>query len=181
MSHADFVHLRVHSAYSLSEGAVRVKDLVKLCKDARMPAVAVTDTNNLFGALEFSLAAVPEGVQPIIGCQVHVTAEKLQDDVGAPVVVLAQNDAGYRNLLKLLGKAYLGSDDCTDPQVGLDDLISRSDGLLLLTGGPEGPVGRLLPDGQADAAKDLLLELAAGFKDRLYIEIMRHGLPGEKA
>ena len=181
MSHADFVHLRVHSAYSLSEGAVRVKDLVKLCKDARMPAVAVTDTNNLFGALEFSLAAVPEGVQPIIGCQVHVTAEKLQDDVGAPVVVLAQNDAGYRNLLKLLGKAYLGSDDCTDPQVGLDDLISRSDGLLLLTGGPEGPVGRLLQDGQADAAKDLLLELAAGFKDRLYIEIMRHGLPGEKA
>jgi DNA polymerase-3 subunit alpha len=181
MSHANFVHLRVHSAYSLSEGAVHVKDLVKLCKDARMPAVAVTDTNNLFGALEFSLTAVPEGVQPIIGCQVHISAEKLQDDFGAPVVVLAQNDAGYRNLLKLLGKAYLGNEDCTDPQVSLDDLISHSEGLILLTGGPEGPVGRLLQDGQTDAAEDLLLQLAAGFKGRTYIEIMRHGLPSEKA
>jgi DNA polymerase-3 subunit alpha len=181
MSHADFVHLRVHSAYSLSEGAVRVKDLVKMCKDARMPAVAVTDTNNLFGALEFSLAAAPEGIQPIIGCQVHVTADKLPDDTGTPVVILSQNDTGYRNLLKLLGKAYLGSEDCTDPQIDQDYLSEHSDGLLLLTGGPEGPIGRLIQGGQLNAAEEFLLQLSESFKDRIYIELMRHGMPNEKA
>ena len=75
MPHADFVHLRVHSAYSLSEGAIRMGDLVGLCKEYQMPAVAVTDTNNLFGALEFSSAVAKEGIQPIIGCQVSLTHE----------------------------------------------------------------------------------------------------------
>ena len=75
MSHADFVHLRVHSAYSLSEGAIRVKDLAKMCREKEMPAVAVTDTNNLFGALEFSLAAREKGVQPIVGCQLSFEME----------------------------------------------------------------------------------------------------------
>ena len=69
---ADFVHLRVHSAYSLSEGAIKIKELVKLCQKKEMPAVAVTDTGNLFGALEFSLAAANSGVQPILGCQVGI-------------------------------------------------------------------------------------------------------------
>ncbi|MBL4614217.1 MAG: PHP domain-containing protein, partial [Magnetovibrio sp.] len=75
MSHADFVHLRVHSAYSLSEGAIRVKELMGLCKDHKMPAVAVTDTNNLFGALEFSLLSADSGVQPIIGVQMSISRE----------------------------------------------------------------------------------------------------------
>ena len=76
MAHADFVHLRVHSAYSLAEGAIHVKDLVTLCRDARMPAVAVTDTNNLFGALEFSSACAAAGVQPIIGCQLSIARQE---------------------------------------------------------------------------------------------------------
>ena len=75
MPHADFVHLRVHSAYSLSEGAIKVKELVGLCKSDQMPAVAVTDTGNLFGALEFATAAADAGVQPILGCQVWVRHE----------------------------------------------------------------------------------------------------------
>ncbi|MCH7693383.1 MAG: PHP domain-containing protein, partial [Proteobacteria bacterium] len=118
MAHADFVHLRVHSAYSLAEGAIHVKDLVTLCRDARMPAVAVTDTNNLFGALEFSSACAAAGVQPIIGCQLSIARQDIRagrrDGERATtnaLVLLVQNEGGYRNLLKLLSQAYLGADD----------------------------------------------------------------------
>ncbi len=193
---AGFVHLRVHSAYSLSEGAARISDLVKLCRDQSMPAVAVTDTNNLFGGLEFSVSCAGAGVQPIVGCQLSVSrAERAgakpghvaDADSSDPVVVLVQNDTGYRNLLKLLGIAYLGHDAAENneqpsmaPQVSLEELKAHNEGLLLLTGGPDGPVGRLLGDGQDDAAEELLGGLKEAFTGRLYVEIMRHGLDSEK-
>ncbi len=195
MAHADFVHLRVHSAYSLSEGAIPVKTLVDLCVDKKMPAVAITDTNNLFGALEFAGVAAKAGVQPIIGCQLSVTRERTGGPEGGhtgkgtspdadPIVLLAQNDAGYRNLLKLLSLAYLGEASAPeppiDPQVPVSALDSHSDGLIALTGGPAGPIGRLLLDGQMDAARALLEKLTAAFPDRLYIELMRHGLEEER-
>src|SRR3546814_2234332 len=120
MPHADFVHLRVHSAYSLSEGAIPVKTLVKLCRQQAMPAVAVTDTGNLFGALEFAQSAQKEGVQPIIGCQLHVTREPVTREAAEPrsgtapapdqLVLLVQNEAGYRNLLRLVSRAFLESE-----------------------------------------------------------------------
>ena len=199
MAHADFVHLRVHSAYSLSEGAIQVKALAELCVAKGMPAVAITDTNNLFGALEFAGAASRLGVQPIIGCQLSISREEPgrggngsakqgSTDAGA-VVVLAQNQDGYRHLLKLISLAYLGgpgdqdpSSDPppSDPQVTLDQLEDLSGGLIALTGGPDGPVGRLLADGQSDDARALLEKLSAVFPGRLYIELMRHGLKEEK-
>jgi len=188
MSYADFVHLRVHSAYSLSEGAIRVKDLMGLCKNHKMPAVAVTDTNNLFGALEFSLSAADSGVQPIIGGQIAVTREDGENpSLGRTVsmqrpdhvVLLVQNDVGYRNLLKLLSTAYLESDDVEDPQVTLENLETYSDGLILLTGGVHGPVGRMLVDGQFDRAEMCLDRLAKAYPDRMYIELQRHGLKEE--
>ncbi len=187
-SHADFVHLRVHSAYSLSEGAIRVKDLGGLCKEHRMPAVAVTDTNNLFGALEFSLSAADGGVQPIIGCQLSITREGGDNpslsrtvSVSRPdqVVVLVQDEAGYLNLLKLLSTAYLESDDVEDPQVTLLDLEKHAEGLILLTGGILGPVGRMLVDGQGAQARACLERLMQAYPDRLYIELQRHGLKDE--
>jgi DNA polymerase-3 subunit alpha len=195
MPHASFVHLRVHSAYSLSEGAIRVDALVKLCRQFDMAAVAVTDTNNLFGALEFSHYARDAGVQPIIGCQLALRRE---DPAGArpgfapanasgpeadPVVLLVQSAAGYRNLLKLVRVAQFGPDGDEaplSPQVGLDDLARHGEGLILLTGGAAGPVGRLLAAGQAPAAEALLLRLAKAFPGRLYVELMRHGAPEEK-
>ncbi len=82
MTHADFVHLRVHSAYSLSEGAIKIPGLVELCREHAMPAVAITDTGNMFGALEFALAAAKAGVQPIIGCQIAVTREDAGEAFG---------------------------------------------------------------------------------------------------
>jgi DNA polymerase-3 subunit alpha len=190
MSHADFIHLRVHSAYSLSEGAIQVKDLAKLCQDKSMPAVAVTDTNNLFGAFEFSLAAAEAGVQPIIGCQLPVIYGKDEPGKGvgpanggeaptAPMVFLAQNSEGYHNLLRLMSAAYLGAEDFHDPSVSLDVLEQLTGGVIALTGGPEGPVGRLLLDGQSGEAAALIERLSRMFSGNLYVEIMRHGIDHE--
>jgi len=170
MSHAGFVHLRVHSAYSLSEGAIRIKELADMCKVSKMPAVAVTDSNNMFGALEFSQTAVSYGIQPIIGCQLSIEREGgaapqpgriSQAQAPDQVVALVQDDQGYRNLLKLLSVAYMDSDDAEDPKVTIADLEKYSGGLILLTGGVLGPVGRLLGDGQDDHARAVLERLAA--------------------
>ena len=174
MTHADFVHLRVHSAYSLAEGAIHIKDLVELCRDAKMPAVAIADTSNIFGALEFSGAAAKAGVQPIIGCQLRIV--ETEDDNGGTMVFLAKDDTGYRNLLKLLSQAYLKSEDTHDPHVPFSVLSKHAEGLIALSGGPTGPVGRLLLEGQADKAKNLLERHLDAFGDRMYIEIQRHGL-----
>ena len=184
--HAPFVHLRVHTAYSLAEGALRIPQLVALCRERRMPAVAITDTGNLFGALEFALAAAEAGVQPIIGCQLAVSRDGGGDGaafarraVVAPapdeLVVLAQNEAGYRNLLSLVSQAFLESDPSQTAQLHLDDLDGRSDGLIALTGGTKGAVGRLLADGQGPLAAEALGRLQQLFPDRLYVELQRHG------
>jgi DNA polymerase-3 subunit alpha len=185
MPHADFVHLRVHSAYSLSEGAIRLGELAKLCGRQGMPAVGVADTNNLFGALEFSLAAREAGVQPIVGCQIAVAAGEGRGGGGAAVapdqlVLLVQNEAGYLNLLALTSKAFLGTEPHEQPHVAIDDLRAHAEGLIALTGGPLGGVGRLLVDGQGAAAEALLQTLAEIFPGRLYIEVMRHGLAEEE-
>ncbi|MEO5335621.1 MAG: DNA polymerase III subunit alpha [Magnetospirillum sp. WYHS-4] len=192
MAHAGFVHLRVHTAYSLSEGAIRVKDLAKLCQKAAMPAVAMTDTNNLFGALEFSESCAKGGIQPIVGCQLDIAREEAEARVpgrlpGAggpksdPLVLLVQNREGYGNLLKLLGEAYMGSADASEPKVSLSFLECHAGGLIALTGGAAGAVGRLLGEGQAEAAEALLLRLAAAFSGRLYVELQRHGTEAEAA
>ncbi|MDF2765731.1 MAG: polymerase alpha subunit, partial [Rhodospirillales bacterium] len=181
MAHADFVHLRTHSAYSLSEGALKTKELVKLCTANRMPAVAVTDTGNLFGALEFSLACQEAGVQPIVGCVLGIRREDGNHRMGVrpapdPIVLLVQSREGWRNILKLISRAYLEGTPGEAPQVEISDLEGHSQGLILLTGGPSGPIGRLLAEGQDDPAETTLKRLAGIFPGRLYIELMRHGL-----
>jgi DNA polymerase III subunit alpha len=183
--HADFIHLRVHTAYSLSEGAIKIKQLVKLCDKMAMPAVAIADTGNLFGALEFSSACADAGIQPIVGVQLAIRREDgpPSKDGRRPepdwVVLLCQNETGYLHLLKLVSKAFLETDAGETPQVSLHDLETRSDGLLLLTGGPAGPVGRLLAEGQADKAEIMLVRLARAFAGRTYVELMRHHLEVE--
>ncbi|TGD44943.1 DNA polymerase III subunit alpha [Pseudotabrizicola sediminis] len=175
-----FIHLRVHTEHSLLEGAVPVKALVKLAVAAQMPAIAVTDTNNMFAALEFSVTAQGAGVQPIVGCQVSLAHDPAQPGerprAPAPVVLLAQNDAGYMNLMKLNSCLYLRGDGQL-PHVTMEDLTTHAGGLICLTGGPDGPLGRLLQAGQMARARALLERLAAAFPDRLYVELQRH--PGE--
>jgi DNA polymerase-3 subunit alpha len=168
MAHADFVHLHVHSAYSLAEGAIKVKDLVKQCVRKKMPAVAVTDTNNLFGAMEFATEAASKGVQPIIGAQVVV------GDDGRQLVLLAQSEGGYRNLCKLLSDAYLGGDAQAAVKIRRDQLKLHADGLICLTGGPAGAINNYLVHNQKEQAEQELLFLKDIFGDRLYIELQRH-------
>ncbi|MDQ7071753.1 MAG: DNA polymerase III subunit alpha [Rhodobacterales bacterium] len=177
MTNPTFIHLRLHSEYSLLEGAMRMKKLPALCAAAGMPAVALTDTNNMFAALEFSVGAVAGGIQPIIGCQVDLTyistapGERLKDP--APLVLLAQNQAGYDNLMKINSCLYIDNGGQL-PQVSLDELAQYSDGLICLSGGPDGPVGRLLRTAQRPAAKALMTRLAEAFPTRLYVELQRH-------
>ncbi|CAI9119793.1 DNA polymerase III subunit alpha [Brytella acorum] len=181
MSFADFVHLRNHSAYSLSQGAIGVSDLIALAADQTMPAVALTDTGNLFGALEFSQYCGAKGVQPIIGCQIGLAARN--DKPGAPsepIVLLAQNEEGLTNLQFLSSEGFL-SGDAADPTVSLDCIAAHSGGLFLLTGGTRGPLFRMLAEGLEDEARDWLLRVQAAFGDRVAVELHRHGLAVEKA
>ena len=185
MAHADFVHLRVHTAFSLSRGAIRVAELADLCRAERMPAVAVTDTGNLFGAVEVSRLCAEAGVQPIVGCELGLApddARPARDGAPKPdpLVLLAQDEAGYRNLIALSSAGYLDS-DAPEPQVGAAALAARAEGLIALTGGAAGPVGRLLGAGQHAAARRRLDSLARMFPGRLYVELQRHGLPEEAA
>ena len=180
MPHADFVHLRVHSSYSLSEGAIKADKIAQLARDAAMPAVAITDSGNLFGALEFSQACTAKGVQPIIGCQVNLTRPENSRLAPDPVVVLAQNPAGLANLQRLSSLGFIEADPA-EPQVALDTLLDHAEGLILLTGGTRGPLARMLAEGRQPDAAALLARLREAFADRVAVELHRHKLPVEEA
>ena len=180
-----FVHLRVHSAYSLLEGAIRLGDLPELCRRHGMPAVAVTDTNNMFAAMEFAMVASEAGVQPIIGCQLDVVGDDAESGANRHVpahrrprdrlVLLAQNETGYRNLMQLSSDAFLASES-GEVHTTYERLAVHCDGLICLSGGSDGPLGHLLDDGRHEAAADLARRLAGLFPGRFYVELQRHGL-----
>ncbi len=180
-----FIHLHVHSAYSLSEGAIHVGALKDLCLASAMPAVAVTDTNNLFAALEASETLSGAGVQSITGIQLAVAPAGcgLPDKRGArapSLVLLAQNETGYARLMKLGSQAFLKPASEEAICVPLDEVLTETDGLICLTGGPDGPVDRLIADGREDDARQLLKRMKSAFGDRLYVELQRHGTQTER-
>lgn len=167
------------------------KALVKLTKAAGMPAVAVTDSMNMFGALEFSMAAADSGVQPIIGCLLRIDMDDLTSSRGALasgggkpgqggtyayLPVLAQNETGYKNLLHLVSQGYLEHGDDALPHVTLDMLADASEGVLAMTGGPDGPLAHHLDQNRSDAAEAVLSRLTRIFLDRLYVELQRHDI-----
>ncbi len=167
-----FVHLHVHSAYSLREGALTIETLAKLAKADAMPALAITDTNNLFGALEFSEKLAKSGVQPIIGAQTTVDFGDAapafwrgveRDNARAPIVLLAQNEAGYRNLMRLVSALWLDPKDGDEAHIPFAALES-SEGLIALTGGPSGPIDRALNAGLASLAESRLEPPRQGFR-----------------
>ena len=180
-----FIHLRVHSAYSLLEGALPLKTILSAALDDRQPAIAITDTNNLFGALEFSVKAVEKGLQPIIGCQVDMDMLDIEEGERRSgreqverlpaLVLIAANRDGYRRLVDLVSRAYLGGSGAEPAHVRLDWLENGSDGLIALTGARSGPVDRALMQGNRARAEARLLRLKQVFPDRLYVELQRHG------
>ncbi|MBP0445686.1 DNA polymerase III subunit alpha [Roseomonas sp. SSH11] len=182
-----FVHLHVHSAYSLAEGAVKADKLPGLARKAGMPALALTDTAVMFGALEFSQYATKEGVQPIIGCQLWLARQKEPERPEAarlppdPVVALAMDKPGLENLQRLSSLGWLGEDPSGKPAISLDQLREYAAGIFLLTGGTLGPLGRLLAEGRRSMAEGLLAALREGFGDNLAVELTRHGTERDRA
>jgi DNA polymerase-3 subunit alpha len=194
---ADFIHLRTHTAYSLSAGAIKINELAKLCRAEAMPAVAITDSGNLFGALEFATTCAEAGIQPIIGVEIvlapqansvakndfgRLGGQRLANGNGAEpdrIVLLVQSEAGYRNLMSLVSRAYLDGEAGAEPVLALTDLAAANEGLICLAGGAGGPIGHLVAEGQGEAAEAMLAALKDAFPGRLYIELMRHGMPEE--
>jgi len=178
--HAPFVHLRVHSAYSLSEGAIKPDKIAALAREAGMPAVAITDTGNLFGALEFSQYCTGKGVQPIIGCQITLSRPERAGVAGDPIVLLAQTETGLANLQRLSSAGFLTSDPAA-PQLDFAVVAEQAEGLMLLTGGTNGPIARLLAEGREAEAASFLGRLREAFPDRVAVELHRHGTAREQA
>ena len=189
LENAGFVHLHVHSSYSLREGALKVAKLAKLALADFMPALAITDTNNLFGALEFSDKLAKEGVQPITGMQITLdfqdsAAFAPRGEAGsgrASIVLIAQNTAGYLNMMHIASHAWLDPDPGDPPHVSLGQLEGRTEGLIALTGGPSGPLDQAFIRDRAELAFARAEALERLFLARLYVEIQRHGLASERA
>ncbi|HEX4741001.1 MAG TPA: DNA polymerase III subunit alpha, partial [Caulobacteraceae bacterium] len=180
-----FIHLKVRSAYSLLEGAIKADKIGALAKKAGMPAVALTDRANLFGALEFSVTAAGEGVQPIVGCALPVSGigGRAPERWGRTptITLLAQDEAGYRNLCELSSAAYLDVDGTEEPHVPWEKVVAHSAGLIALSGGTDGPVDPLFAAGRTAEARAALEEMRRVFADRFYVELQRHGLASQAA
>jgi DNA polymerase III subunit alpha len=188
-----FVHLKVHSAYSLLEGAITNSKLAKLAVAQGYPAVGLTDTNNLFGALEFSDKLSDAGIQPIVGCTLQVDfgdraqpngmqrngANQPRSQPAGALAFIACSEQGWQNLMKLASLAFFDPGEDEPPHIEVERLKAHGAGLIALTGGPDGPIDKALREGQKEVAIERLKVLEKIFGDRLYVEIQRHGLKHE--
>ncbi|VAV84378.1 DNA polymerase III alpha subunit [hydrothermal vent metagenome] len=186
MQHSKFVHLHLHTQYSLLDGAIRPKELLALAHDYKMPAVAMTDHGNIFGAVEFYENAMKSGVKPIIGCEVYVAPGSMTDKTPPArrgegrahhLVLLVKNIKGYTNLCKLLSGAYIDG-FYYKPRVDKEFLKAHNEGLIALSACLQGEVSRLLFTGQEESAERVALEFAEIFDNRrFFLELQDNGMP----
>ena len=185
-----FIHLRVHTAYSLSLGAMPVPKLMHKLKEMNVPACAITDRGNIFGGKCFSKYASDEGIKPILGAELslhnddseNISLSKGRELEPNNIILLVKNASGYASLMKLFKRYYLGNmENSIYPQIKTSDLQELNDGLICLTGGYNGPLGQLILQNRNTDAEQKLLELKQIFGDRLYMEISRVGYDEEKA
>ncbi|MDI3471602.1 MAG: DNA polymerase III alpha subunit [Pseudolabrys sp.] len=188
MADLDFVHLHVHSSYSLLEGALPIARLAELAKADKQPALALTDTDNMFGALEFSEKLAGYRIQPIVGCALAVdfgdTDQGMRPGIAIShgrIVLLAAREEGYRSLMRLNSRAFLETPSSEASHIKVGWLEGETAGLIALTGGPNGPLDKVLAGGQSHLAAGRLETLQRLFGDRLYVELQRHGLEAERA
>ncbi|HBX95868.1 MAG TPA: DNA polymerase III subunit alpha [Hyphomonas sp.] len=179
MTESPFIHLAVRSSYSLLESMITPKGLKAWCVEQGMPAVAITDRNNLYGALEISLTLTDAGIQPIMACCFDVT-DGMPKSEPTRVSLYAQNEIGYKRLMLLSSRAYLDAADGV-PKLSRELLLDKTDGLILLTGGAEGEVARHLLKARIADARTELSTLASAYPGRCYVEITRHGSEDEYA
>ena len=189
MQDPKFIHLRVHSAYSLALGAIPVPKLMHKLHELKIPACAITDRGNMFGAKCFSHYAADDGIKPILGSEMSLhndDSEVLSISKGrelepSRIILLVKNEEGYKSIMKLFHRYYLDNmENSIYPQINMGDLRNYNEGLICLTGGYDGPLGKLILQNRRDDAEKKLAELKEIFADRLYMEISRVGYDGEK-
>src|SRR5438552_242230 len=187
MSSAGFVHLHAHSAYSLLKGSIKIAKLGELAKADRQPALALTDTGNMFGALEFSDKMAGYGIQPIVGLELAIdfgdqdpNARNALATAPARIVLLAARERGYRSLMRLNSRAFLETPIHQSPHIKLEWLEGEAEDVIALTGGPDGPIALAFNADHAALATSRCDRLASLFGDRLYVELQRHGIDKER-
>jgi DNA polymerase III subunit alpha len=172
----EFNNIKIHTQYSICEGAIKIDDLADYCKINKIKAIGLADTNNLCGALEFSEKISKVGTQPIIGTQINLSFESI---IGK-ITLYATSEKGYKNLTKLSSLSYLKKKDTHEPSCDLNDLISNNEDLILLTGSYKNLFGQLFYSNKEKNVKELIEKLKSTFDNRIYIEIQRHEENQEK-
>jgi DNA polymerase-3 subunit alpha len=171
-----FNNIKVHTQYSICEGAIKIDDLADHCKENKVPNIAICDSYNLCGALEFAEKLSKTGTQPITGTQINFS---LDNSIGK-LPLFARSSSGYKNLIKLSSKSYLDSSDKTEAHCKISELKDINDGLILLSGNHHGLFGKLFKLNKLKQAEEGIKELKNIFNDRFYLEIQRHNEAGEE-
>ena len=166
-----FTHLKVHTQYSICEGAVKIESLKDFCKENKLVSVGICDTENLCGALEFSENISKVGTQPIIGTQINF---KYEDTTGL-LPLIALNENGYKKIIELSSKSYLENDVLSKPHLDIKELLDNISDVILLSGTNHGLFGKLFEKGRFDEIQKIYKDLLKNFKDNFYLEIQRHG------
>ena len=166
----NFNHLKIHTQYSICEGAIKIDDLQEYSKSNKIKSLGLCDTSNLCGALEFAEKISKSGTQPIIGTQINF---KIHDTIGL-LPLYALNETGYKNIIDLSSASYLNNDELSDPHVTFDYLLNNSEGVALFSGTVFGLFGKLFDKGKFSEIHDLYNKIKLKFGDRFYIEIQRH-------
>ena len=173
----NFNHLKIHTQYSICEGAAKIDDLQDYSRTNRLKSLGLCDTSNLCGALEFADKISKSGTQPIIGTQINL---KIEETTGL-IPLFALNEAGYKNIINLSSSSYLNNDEISDPHIKFDELINNSDGVAVFSGTIFGLFGKLFDKGKFTEIHELYSRIKSIFDDRFYIEIQRHNDQNESS
>ena len=173
----NFNHLKIHTQYSICEGAIKIDNLKDFCKENKIPCLGISDTSNLCGALEFAENISKVGTQPIIGTQIYF---RFEDTTGL-LPLIALNEKGYKRIIELSSRSYLENDALSDPHLDIKELLKNTEGVLLLSGTIQGLFGKLFQKGRLDEITKVYKSLSSKFNDNFYLEIQRHGDQNEIA
>ena len=172
----EFTHFKIHTQYSICEGAIKITDLGKYCKENKIQSIGLSDSFNLCGALEFSEEISKSGTQPIIGTQINFIFNK----VIGKIPIFAQTKKGFSNLTKLSSKSYLDAKETLPPHCNLDELFSHSEDIIVTSGGLDSLLNSLIKKNNTKEVQEFISKMIKIFSDRFYFEIQRHNDPGEK-
>lgn len=170
----NFIHLHLHSEYSISDSLIRIKDLIKESSDNNFPAVAITDTNNIFSLVKFYKTAIKNGIKPIIGIEIDLKNKGSKNN-SSKVVLLCKNMKGFHNLSNLITDSYINLDDDNKFYISKEQLAGKSDGLIALSGGINGDLGNAIKLEKEDLIEDSVKFWKKNFPNSFYIEITRTG------